>query len=237
MSDKFIPVVSEEPTDSEKVEFEQARDINRIHDWGHNTELGSHNVGHNSSEADLVMVLKADLLKKFPNLFVYAIPAFWTTDIDGNDICKPDFENSQPLLPSFFANMPGTILLGFDLSASDAHGSTELNDNDPGWFFVIEERVGDIRFGLDVGSFSYDLNNEWNNLSWENMGQDNGVGSGNGTANNPADINYIDINKKNIHPITLSSINPPWGKSASDMGRIFYQPGVRVSIHADDMIS
>lgn len=232
-SDKIMPPVEIEPSLAEKAEFELVRDIDPIHTWNIASELGTHNAGHNNAEANLVFVLKADLVKKFPNLFVYAVPGKWVNK-NGANVREPDFPDPSgtEMLPSFFAKMPpDTVLLGFDLTASEAIGSTIFAENDPGWFFCIEERVGDLRFGLDVAEDSFVWRvDDWNNLTWGHIGTNNGSP---GTANTIH--NYINVSEINIDP--LSDPDPDWGNSAANMARIFYQPAVRVSIHADDMIT
>ena len=46
---------------------------------------------------------------------------------------------------------PDIYFFGFDLTADEAKGGTgEQPDDDPGWFFVIKERPGEPRFGLDI---------------------------------------------------------------------------------------
>ncbi len=46
---------------------------------------------------------------------------------------------------------PDIYFFGFDLTISEAKGeSGEEPDDDPGWFFVIKERPGEPRFGLDL---------------------------------------------------------------------------------------
>jgi hypothetical protein len=51
-------------------------------------------------------------------------------------------------LPLYEAKVePDIYLLGFDLTADEARGG----DGDAGWFFVLKERPGDPRFGVDDG--------------------------------------------------------------------------------------
>ena len=48
---------------------------------------------------------------------------------------------------------PDIYFFGFDLTVEEAKGGTGENPNDdPGWFFVIKERPGEPRFGLDNDS-------------------------------------------------------------------------------------
>ena len=50
----------------------------------------------------------------------------------------------------------------------EARGGTGENDaDDAGWFFVIKERPGEPRFGLDVGRD--EPLNTWNDLAWPDV--------------------------------------------------------------------
>lgn len=235
-SDVLIPPVLETPPPTSQVaELLINRDILPIHDWTPNSNLGTHNTGLQSADSKLVMVLRADILKKFPNLFVFATPAEWYEE-DSIWKRKPKLGEDDAhlhLYPTLDAKMPpDTVLLGFDLTAAEAHGSTDPDDEDPGWFFVIEERVGDIRFGLDVEADPFDYNiGSWNDLTWQHMGPDNG------TPNDPDNLTNINLADLNLSSASKSTLDPKWGLSASNMARILYQPGVRLSIHADDMIN
>jgi hypothetical protein len=216
--------------------IQENRNINPIHTWGPNSSLGTHNNDLASVEANLVVVLRADLLKKYPNLLIYAVPAeAWREEPAGSQtyIRNPDWSGVKKF-PIFYGKMPpDALLVGFDLTASEAKGSGLPSDPaaNPGWYFVMEERVGDIRFGLDElddpANFQHDLVDSWHNLTWANMGADTGV-------YDPAGVNYIDISSVNTSSKEYEDI--PWSKSASNMAWIFYQPAVRVSIHANDLI-
>ena len=46
---------------------------------------------------------------------------------------------------------PDIYFFGFDLTVPQAKGgSGHPPDTDPGWFFVIKERPGEPRFGLEI---------------------------------------------------------------------------------------
>ena len=56
------------------------------------------------------------------------------------------------LTPLYEAKVdPDIYFFGFDLTVEKAKGGTGENPgDDPGWFFVIKERPGEPRFGLDT---------------------------------------------------------------------------------------
>ena len=73
---------------------------------------------------------------------------------------------TKVLTPLFEAKVePDIYFLGFDLTVEQARGGTgEHPDDDPGWFFVIKERPGEPRFGLDLETQTE--RHVWNDLSW-----------------------------------------------------------------------
>ena len=58
---------------------------------------------------------------------------------------------TKVLTPLYEAKVdPDIYFFGFDLTVEKAKGGTGENPaDDPGWFFVIKERPGEPRFGLD----------------------------------------------------------------------------------------
>lgn len=63
---------------------------------------------------------------------------------------------------------PDIYFFGFDLDEDEARGdSGEHPNDDAGWFFVLKERPGDPRFGLDInreGKLQV-----WNDLAWPDV--------------------------------------------------------------------
>src|SRR5690606_6406107 len=61
---------------------------------------------------------------------------------------------------------PDIYFFGFDLTEDEARGDDTVDD-DPGWFFVIKERPGEPRFGLDIereGAIQI-----WGDLAWPDV--------------------------------------------------------------------
>ncbi len=218
----------------------QHRNIDAIHKWAHETELGTHNSGFASGEANLVLVIRADLLKKFPNLELRAVKAFDWQPVPGQaDTYTRDFptatdyQAAEKKYPVFFGQMPpDALLLGFDLTAEDAKGENPP-DGESGWYFEFSERLGDIRFGLDEfeGNFTYNIP-RWDDLTWAHMGMDTG------TENPISQLNYIDVTEINIGPNSgMDPIDDPsWGRGSSHMAAILNQKAVKLLIHANDLI-
>jgi hypothetical protein len=112
-----------------------------------------------------VLVIRGELLKKYPRAVIYAHKAQWQTKTDGSiDPSLPrqlvkltDAEAATPpptkvRTPLYEAKAdPDIYFFGFDLTVDQARGAPGTNPgDDAGWFFVIKERPGEPRFGLEL---------------------------------------------------------------------------------------
>lgn len=205
----------------------QLASITPMDTWGA-TALGTHKVSTVASP--MVLLVRGDLLKKYPNTVIYAQKAAWQRKAD-NTI---DFEEPRLLdntssgnikYPLFQATIdPDIVMIGFDLDIDAAKGSTTGTNPSPGWYFLIKERPGQVRFGLDLGPAETIPAPTWNDLTWTNM------------VSAPADLQgnvFIDTTKA----ITASQNGGSlWGQSSADMAYILYQLPVVVGVHASEMI-
>ena len=240
-------IVNRDPAKDAGAVEEARRDILPLHLWKATSPLGGHKnrrmpTGSEANGKRLVLVIRGDLLKRYPTAVIFAQKAKWVDDAD--DPANPPrkirvLDESDPkttiLEPVFKAEIePDLHFLGFDLTVAQAKGSpkpppTALNPGKPGWFFVIQERPGEPRFGLDLtdGPPEVPVNQlkEWNQLSWNHLG-------------NPVEIPFISIVQAHIP--TVTGIGPDknikWGSNAADMAYILFQVPVMVAIHADKML-
>jgi hypothetical protein len=146
---------------------EKLYDIPEIHRWAPDSTLGSHNnrqpPGTTTEQA--VLVIRGELLKKYPTAVIFAQKAVWARKSDGSiDLSQPrslvtldPAEEATPppakvRSPMFEAKVdPDIYFFGFDLTVPEAKGGPGTNPNDdPGWFFIIQERPGEPRFGLEI---------------------------------------------------------------------------------------
>lgn len=214
---------------------EELLDITKLHTWESATALGTHPnrplpTGAEADEARLVLVVRGDLLKKYPTVVIYAQQAKWGTDEQGRQVRVLDESNPAQFIktPIFKAEIdPDVHFLGFDLTASVVKGSPDPSVNNPGWFFVIQERPGEPRFGLDNRSDdSPETPTNWNELAWEHLAQSE-------------TLSCVDFA---VHvPDDTDIVAPPdsqfeWGRNAADMAYILYQVPVMVAFHAADML-
>lgn len=243
-------VVNRDPTRGASKFEADLRDITPLHEWTRDSKLGDHahrdlptgrehseNAGEETDEERrLVLVIRGDLLKRYPTAVIYAQEAKWEPDPD--DPAEPPrmirVLNKQPLeaikSPIFKAQIePDLYFLGFDLKILDAKGDSDPDKGNPGWFFVIQERPGEPRFGLDILDHPITEEEkklkEWNDLSWDHLGD-------------PETIKLIDL-KITVDETEITftpDTNIHWGSNAADIAYILFQLPVMVAIHAANML-
>lgn len=221
--------------DADAAAREQAmRDIDPIHEWPKATALGTHEhrdlpTGAEPGDARLVLVVRGDLLKKYPTTLVYAQKAKWGVDADtGRDVRVLDASNPAASIrgPMFKAEVsPDIHFFGFNLTQSQARGSTDP-EADPGWFLVLQERPGEPRFGMDVIDVAAPpAITRWRELTWNHLG-------------NPGSLHTVNLANApgtNI-PAGSRDSRVVWGANAADMAYILLQDPAMVAFHAADML-
>jgi hypothetical protein len=202
------------------------RDIPKLHLWPRASKLGSHDHRQKPGEPEeeeVVLVIRGELLKKYPNAVVYAHKAVWAPKSDEDptfdktqsrvlyrpeegDKEKPSFDIIRT--PLYRAQVePDITFFGFKLDVKEAKGESDpqtLTLKNAGWFFVIKERPGEPRFGFDIPKEDVDAapNLTWNDVSWTEVLPGDGVID----ATNPHQV------------ITLEAVVPPGTSGANEKG-------------------
>ncbi|KAB2916131.1 MAG: hypothetical protein F9K23_08455 [Bacteroidetes bacterium] len=227
-------------------ESNKRRDITDIHTW-EDKELGENNPRLPADDASIVLVLRAELLRKFPNLDLYAQEAEWKTVGDKKyRVLKEDtVENPvKPKRPIFFADAkPDVKMFGFALTRQQVEGSADPEDNEPGYFFVFQERGGEVRFGFSIPTDESEFSNEpenWEDLNWGHIA---------GSLEAIDEMTYIPIEQANWLPGNNIPVGLPiedgpssnpdlfWGNNSADMAYILYDKPVKLSFHASTMLA
>jgi hypothetical protein len=229
------------PTDAEKL-----KDIVKIHTWQSTSELGSHkpdpgpNADVQPGQKQVVLVIRGELLKRYPNTVIYAQKAI--DDGDGNNVIREtDFTPTQfdreLKFPLFRAEIdPDLRFFGFDLTIEKAKGTVDSNDfqNDKrGWFFVIQEVPGEPRFGMDIAyepkrdtdnDPSNDPKDTWNNLAWNLFG--------------PMEPPFVKRFPAPVFPKPGDQdlSNHLWARNAAEMAYCLFQTPVMVAVHSSEML-
>ena len=247
---------------------EKLRDIPPLHRWSHTSPLGAHDnreVG-GQNEEELVLVIRGELLKRYPTAVIYAHRACWQRNDDGSaaDQAKhpcvrsgaidntkerrfapltPAEEDKPPRAkvrtPLYEAKIdPDIYFFGFDLTVEEAKGGTGENPaDDPGWFFVIKERPGEPRFGLDTEQAP--KLNVWNDLSWQDV-QPGPPGSFIEIATAPTTFNLFvpgaEDEEKDAQHSDDTKVAWSHDMSAAHLGYILFQAPVLVGVHASEML-
>ncbi len=180
---------------------EEDKDIDVLTNWEENSSLGDHQIqgqlGNEGDQNQIVILLRGELLQKFSNAIIYltrkkvALPN------------EPDLNNpSKRIFPIFEGDIqPDIVFLGFPIATAMAED----------YFLIFEERMTDLRYGLDITSGESE-----SDLSWEDFTELNEEG-------------YLD----GIQPVHVNESD--WN-SAAYVGKVMVQKPVRVSVKLSTLI-
>lgn len=203
-------------------------------------------------------MIRGELLKKYPTAVIYAHQAQWRpsnahpdpsqerklADLTPAEEAAPPHDKVR--MPLFDAKVePDIYFFGFDLTEDEARGGTGLpGDDRPGWFFVLKERPGDPRFGLDIERDG--LLQVWNDLAWPDV-----LPPPNGTASTGPTYIRLDAGTPTLtlteptDPLDAEK-HPQWTEdkalswngalNSADVAYILYQAPVLVAIHGREML-
>jgi hypothetical protein len=203
-------------------------DITPIAAWAATSALGDHSPPGRPTAADLVLLIKGALPRRFPDLRVYAVEAEWAAGVRREKV------GGAVATPRFTARLAGdAYVYGFGLTERQARGSTDQH-RPPGWFFVLEEQPRASRFGLDVpqSRFRGHPPKNWSDLSWAHLvGVDDEL------------PDFVDVTGPDWLVVAgrLPGNGPTgerdqWGQGSASMARITFQRPVRMLVHADAML-
>jgi hypothetical protein len=232
---------------------ERLFDIPKLHRWSTDSGLDEHDnrEQQGDKEDELVLAIRGELLKKYPTAVVYAHRAEWQRRNGAIDKSKPrrlvDLPAGVPptslvKTPLYEAKVPPDIyFFGFDLTADEALGGPPPSggEEDPGWFFVIKERPGEPRFGLDVERDGGGVSTvgTWNELSWTD------VVTGYATAEHlPIGQHTVAVRTTGIDPAQQEQNAEDkayrWAADtdAAELAYILYQLPVMMAVHAAEML-
>jgi hypothetical protein len=128
-----------------------ATDVPPMHQWAADRSL----VEVTGGQSGLVLLIRGELLRRYPNTVVLAIPASGPGTPSGDETL---------VKRAIFAGAldPDVAFFGFDLVDDD------LRQGD-GWFFAIQEQITEPRFGLDESRPEGGLT-AWRQAAWPDTG-------------------------------------------------------------------
>jgi hypothetical protein len=199
---------------------EEAQDISSMTTWTRASALGSHTARPGESAESAVLLIRGDLLKRYPNTLIYAVAALENGDPALAGYGDVTVESEVRVWPIFSGSLtPDLSFMGFSKSPE------QLCEGN-GHFIVIEERLSEPRFGFDLMDPEpatkpemSTAGNWWYETTWSHLGVQEG--------------SYVDGSA----PQPAGSGSLAWGASSAVMGNIALQRPVRVSIHASKMLS
>jgi hypothetical protein len=202
-------------------------DLSRLDQWLASRLLRT-GEGASASGGDLVLVVRGELLRRFPDAIVSAVEATPTA---------PPGLGTSELFPVFTGGLPPDVrFYGFDLRFQDALTGGSGN---AGYFFVIQEHPTEPRFGLVEAADPSDPNAvnlpgkspaTWRDLSWAHLC--NNQAELDALTYAPADLTHL------AQPITptVDPSPPAWGTNSADMAAVSLRDPVRLAIYAPPLL-
>jgi hypothetical protein len=196
-------------------------DIREIHRWQNQLGGNKDNLGQ---AANLVLVIKGDLIRRYPSTIVYALKIspkgnFWSKAYPNNN---PPMSGDQMINPIFRAQVGADILcVGFPISLANVEGPAQ----DGEYYFILQENQDLPRFGFDVAGSkrikeSAGCQNQeidLNDLSWSDVTLD---GAGYLT-----EFGQPPLTGNDARPVTSATI-----------AYKTYQQPIRVAIHSSELL-
>ncbi len=210
---------------------ENLLDIKRMHQWF--GELGS-NGTTNQTDGLAVLLIRGDLLRRYPHAMIYAHKADW---VGGKRVPrKIDMRPEHPRFPEKYPIFQGALppdinFVGFSISSDQLVG----DGNDAGYFFVLQEQPTEPRFGLDESPPSDPPPDDWDDLSWEAVRTSRGgyIRLSDGLPRWPRAMSAPFSQPQNPpDPVAFRFDNA----NSAHLAFITMQKPLRVMIHASDLI-
>jgi hypothetical protein len=197
-------------------------DVPPVHEW--DGPLGSHATGVGASgEGGLVLVVRGDLLRRYPSTTVAMRPAVWAgADRQLRDL-GPQEQELAPVFSGWLS--PDLLVFGFPLAVSTARGTAE----DPGWFVVLREQATAIRFGVDdppedPATWSTPPK-AWSDLHWAHLVGPGGVDT----------ARFLPIAGTAVSGLVLDGA--AYARNGAHVARALLQQPFEISVHASRMLT
>jgi hypothetical protein len=205
-------------------------DIQAVDSWRPGG-LGTHWSAGMDPGRVLVLVIKGDLLRRYPNTLITAVPARW------NEGLREEDDEAAALDPVFTGSLGSdAVFLGFEFepeSNQDVEdlvaGSDDPDDQRPGWYFAFEEPPTEPSYGLDTAaSDESPALRFWKDLTWDDARVD--------PSHTHVDLEALGSTTLPYDEVGENDWEETWAETAAGMARITLQRPVRMLVHADQML-
>lgn len=219
---QFWDISAVYPQPSTAAQREALYDIPPIDQWPISTILRNNlNAGQ---KASVVLLLRGQLLKRYPTTHIYACPAQL---VDGKpELLGGGTDPSNHVQPIYRGTLsPDVTFIGFPLTETELRSGGPTNQ---GYFFVFEQVPGELRFGLEPVAAKVGSVKSWSQLSWANL-----------SSSGPGPIQYADPTESltGIVALTGSDANYRWNTEAAQTAYITFRPPARVAVLAEKMLN
>ena len=223
----------------------QGRDITTIDGWKSTEALGGHDPDRpaGASVDRFVLLLRGDLLARFPSTAIFCVHAVWDTRDDGTWYRRPlPIAGRDVALPVFGGRFdPDIAFYGFDFDAGTARGepapAKPKATPGAGWFVVFQEQPAEPRFGI-AGEPGIPAGTPLG--SWRDLGAPLVHTAGDRTAGNPSrPVGHLDLPRTSSDPVfqaAVAALTPAWDGRADSLAAILLTSPFRLYLHATDLI-
>lgn len=190
---------------------EAAADIGAIESW--TGPLGN-NPPEGSAASLLVLLIRGELLRRYPGAIIYAVKA----KRDGGRRLS-----DEERYPMFRGSLdPDVVFVGFSFSAREAVGGPDAED--AGWYLVVQEQPTEPRFGFETSRTGGAVGDmpSWRGLSWDDV------------AGHVGENGHLKV----VGPLGSlpAKQGVTWGLNSAHMATIGMQSPFRIGIHLSQLL-
>jgi hypothetical protein len=187
-----------------------------------NAALGTHVLG--GAEPHIVLLVRGELLRRYPNAIVYAVPAKNATPLT--------FDDTRIIMPIFRGSLnPDFTFVGFPMTEKDARlGIPALNED---YWFVIAEHPTEPRFGLHNPQWTTPLPTPTSpdGVTWAHVAHTPAELTA--LAYAPTSAAFPPLQGARLGPAPISVL---YGQDAAAQAHVTFRNPVRVALHALDVL-
>jgi hypothetical protein len=207
-------------------------DIGPIHLWPAGNVLGADVTGGGSGL--LVVIVRGELLRRYPNAAVYAAPAKWLPAGGATPARRDIDQAAAPKFPVIRGRLePDLVYFGLALTAADARGSDPPSPTGAaGWFVVFEQHPTEPHYGLadaPTAGAGGTSPSSWDQVTWGD------VTPAAPTAP-PRQGKFAPATPPAWWTWPGGTLDPAWGASSAAMAAIALERPTRLALHASDLL-